>query len=143
MENIYKQFIDKLKEQTKDGLLDWDTVFRVSHAYDIFDNFDFILFTNEYHKIDELRSYGIPDENNLSIFLLNETFESGKDGTISEEKNLYVVEGVNGKSYKISVNNEIINGLEEVIREYVESIYANTHEDPHLRNLLRNYINEN
>ena len=54
--------------------------------YDV-DYFNYLLYTNEFHNIDELKSYGLLNDKGISIFLLNEDFESGKDGIKTKEKN--------------------------------------------------------
>lgn len=119
---IYTKFTEKLEEQTINQELDWDTVFKVTHMYDV-DNFDMILFTNEFHNIDDLKSFGIATEDGLSIFLLDEVFESGKDGSISEEKNLYIVKGVKNESFKVPLTDEEVIKLETKIKEYVDKKY--------------------
>lgn len=140
MKNLYSSFIKKLEQQTESGKLQWDTIFRVSHAYDITENFGYILMSNEYHQVDEVKSYGVLDRDGLSFFLLNETFESGKDGSSSCEKNLYVVEGINGKSYQIPVKKEELLRLEEKIELYIRYRYM---ENLELDKLLQRYLDKN
>lgn len=125
--SIYTQFAEKLEKQTEENELDWDTVFKVTHMYDV-DKFNMILFTNEFHSIDDLASFGIATEDGLSILLLNEVFESGKDGSISEEKNLYIVKGVEDESFKVPLTDEEIIKLEAKIKEYVDKKYVENHE---------------
>lgn len=120
--SIYSQFAEKLEKQTMENELDWDTVFKVTHMYDV-DKFNMILFTNEFHTIDELNSYGIATEGGLSVFLLNEVFESGKDGSISEEKNLYIVKGVEDESFELPLTEQEITKLETKIKKYVAKKY--------------------
>lgn len=140
-ENIYKQYINKLEEKTVNEELDWDTVFDVTHQYDI-DNFNFILFSNEFHSINEMESYGIANEKGLSVFLLNESFESGKDGTISDEKNLYIVKGVGEESFEIPVEEKDLLDLEEQISKYLDRKFSDNLEyDGPKRTKLENLEN--
>lgn len=118
MDNLYIKFIKKLEEQTDNLLLNWETVFRITHMYDV-DYFNYLLYTNEFHYIDELKSYGLLSDKGLSIFLLNEVFESGKDGTKSKEKNLYIIEGLKGDTYKIPVKENELTQLEDKITTYI------------------------
>lgn len=115
---IYIKFIKKLEEQTDNLLLNWETVFRITHMYDV-DYFNYLLYTNEFHNIDELKSYGLLNDKGLSIFLLNEDFESGKDGIKTKEKNLYIIEGLKGDTYKIPVKENELTQLENKIATYI------------------------
>lgn len=65
---VYSSFIKKLEQQTESGKLQWDTIFRVSHAYDITENFGYILMSNEYHQVYEVESYGVLDRDGVSFF---------------------------------------------------------------------------
>ncbi|HJA91457.1 MAG TPA: hypothetical protein H9948_11790 [Candidatus Jeotgalibaca merdavium] len=118
MDNLYIKFIKKLEEQTDNLLLNWETVFRITHMYDV-DYFNYLLYTNEFHNIDELKSYGLLNDKGLSIFLLNEDFESGKDGIKTKEKNLYIIEGLKGDTYKIPVKENELTQLENKIATYI------------------------
>ena len=118
MDNLYIKFIKKLEEQTDNLLLNWETVFRITHMYDV-DYFNYLLYTNEFHNIDELKSYGLLNDKGLSIFLLNEDFESGEDGIKTKEKNLYIIEGLKGDTYKIPVKENELTQLENKIATYI------------------------
>lgn len=118
MDNLYIKFIKKLEEQTDNLLLNWETVFRITHMYDV-DYFNYLLYTNEFHNIDELKSYGLLNDKGLSVFLLNEDFESGKDGIKTKEKNLYIIEGLKGDTYKIPVKENELTQLENKIATYI------------------------
>lgn len=86
-DNLYDQFAKRLQEETLNESLNWDTVFQITHEYET-DHFNYILESNEFHEVYDLKSYGIANEDGLSIFILNEQFESGKDGMISIENYL-------------------------------------------------------
>lgn len=118
MDNLYIKFIKKLEEQTDNLLLNWETVFRITHMYDV-DYFNYLLYTNEFHNIDELKSYGLLNDKGLSVFLLNEDFESGEDGIKTKEKNLYIIEGLKGDTYKIPVKENELTQLENKIATYI------------------------
>lgn len=93
-------------------------MFRITHMYDV-DYFNYLLYTNEFHNIDELKSYGLLNDKGLSIFILNEDFESGKDGIKTKEKNLYIIEGLKGDTYKIPVKENELTQLENKIATYI------------------------
>lgn len=120
--NIYINFIDKLKKQTMSKDLSWDTVFKVKHGYDV-DNFNHILEANEFRSIDDLKSYGLVFEDGLSILVLNERIESGKDGSISEQVNLYLVKGMGDQSFLVPLEDGDIGDLNESIQNYVDKKY--------------------
>lgn len=113
-------FIKTLERQTVNKKLDWHNIFELSDSYDD-DSFDFVLFTNATHTIDELNSYEIVKEDGLSIFLIDEQFESGKDGTVSGEKNLYVLRGINGKLYNIPIKDKDFMSLQDKISAYLNN----------------------
>lgn len=122
LDNIYIQFIDKLEKQTHNKELPWDTVFKVKHGYDVH-NFNHILETNEFRSIDDLKSYGLVLEDGLSVFLLNESIESGKDGSISDQMNLYLVKGIGDQSFLVPLEDSDISDLEESIQKDVDKKY--------------------
>ena len=121
-----QKFINKLIEETNAEDLNWDTIFKVTHQYDI-DNFNYILSQNEFHSIEELESFGIATQDGISILLLNESFESGKDGSISKEKNLYIVKGVGDQVYKLPAKEKDLVNLETAVKNYVDKIYLENH----------------
>lgn len=152
---LYTQLIVELEQQTLANELDWDTVFKVTHQYDT-DKFNFILFSNEFHTIHELESFGIATEEGLSIFLLNETLESSVDGSITEEKNFYIVKGVGEESIKLPVEEGELAALEKAIVNYVDSKYMNNTEftgpvykelinldNSNINDLIKQYLEEN
>lgn len=134
MIDLYNQFLDKVIHQTEEGLLEWDSIDTIIDKFNVID-FDFILFINEFHQINVLNSYGIVNDE-LNIFLLDEVFESGKDGSISEELNLYVVKGINGKSFKVPIDAKGLRHLQETINQSFKS-------KNNLDSLLKKYIENN
>lgn len=83
-------FIDKLTNQTISGSILWrylselETVTQESNK-----GLYFTIFQTEYHRVDFFSSYyGIIG--NGTVYLINETFESGRDGSITSGYNLYL-----------------------------------------------------
>jgi len=135
MNDLHNKFVEKIIEQTKEGLLKWDLVKTIINKYKA-EDFDYILFTNEFHRINFLNSYAVINDE-LNIFLLDETFESGEDGTINEELNLYVVEGVNGRSYRVPIDKGVLYELKDIIiSKFIDS-------NSYLDRLLQRYIENN
>ena len=134
MKSLYNKFVEKLIEQTKEGVLDWKSVNKLMNKINVGD-YDYILFTTEFHTINFINSYCIIDEE-LSIFLLDEAFESGKDGSKYDGLNLYVIKDINGKAYKIPIeDSELIVLIDEII-EFINS-------KDNLDDLIKNYIENN
>lgn len=115
-----KLLVKTLERRTVNKKLDWHTIYEVSDSYKE-DDFDYLLFTNEFHWIDDVNSYEVIKEKGFSIFLITEEFESGKDGTITKEKNLYILKGIDGKSYSIPISNKDFFHLQDKIRNYLEN----------------------
>lgn len=134
MNNLYEIFVKKLIEQTKEGLIEWDTVNVITNKFNV-DDFDFLLFTTEFHTINLLYSYGVVSDK-LNIFLLDEIFESGKDGSVSSELNLYVTTGIRNKSYKIPVDNSGLMVLKEEVHQFIST-------NKYLENLIKKYMDDN
>lgn len=137
-DTLYNQFAKKLEAETLKNELNWDTVFQITHEFES-NRFNYILESNEFHTMYDLKSYGIAKEDGLSIFILNEQFESGKDGMLSNEINLYLVEGTSDNSFQVPVSNDILLELEEKVRFYVDSKYIDNSE---FDGLIKDYINK-
>lgn len=134
MKDLYERFVEKLIEQTKEGLIEWDTINTITDKFNV-DDFDFILFTTEFHTINIFNSYGVIG-GKLNIFLLDESFESGKDGSKSVELNLYVTKDIKSKSYKVPVDKSTLEVLKEEVNQFITT-------NAYLENLIKGYINNN
>ena len=137
-DTIYQKFVKKLTKETLDRKLDWDNVFNIIREYEE-DAFNYILTSNEFHTVYELQSYGLVKEDSLTIFLLNEEIESGMDGSVSRQKNLYVLEGIYGDSFKIPIEEKDLADLEGKIKYYFETEGADLDE---LNTLINEYLGE-
>ena len=137
-DTIYQKFVKKLTKETLDRKLDWDNAFNIIRENEE-DAFNYILTSNEFHTVYELQSYGLVNEDGLTIFLLNEEIESGMDGSISTQKNLYVLEGIYGDSFKIPIEEKNLADLESKIKYYFETEGAGLDE---LNTLINEYLGE-
>lgn len=137
-DTIYQKFVKKLMKETMDRKLNWDNVSNIIKDYDE-DAFNYILTSNEFHTIYELNSYGLVDEEGITVFLLNEDIESGIDGRVSKERSLYIIKGIDGDSFKLPLEDKDLDKLESKVKYYFETEGADLDE---LDALIKDYLGE-
>lgn len=113
--DVIISFVNKLSNETVRGVIKWncltnlETVTQESNK-ELF----YLLFQSSCHHIDFLSSYyAILDSG--TVYLVNETFESGRDGTVTSGYNLYIQSDDSSKIDKL-------NCLQAYLYQIVNSI---------------------
>lgn len=115
MTDKYKIFIETIIEQTASKVLHWTDLFDYAHHRDFDGSLQFLFYQGEFRTIHELDSY-IAEIDQSFIALISETIESGMDGSIKTEKNLYFLENINAPIHAIPATPYQIEDLYAVIR---------------------------
>lgn len=84
---LISNFIERLIHETISGARTWYSLYPVSE--DKNRSLYYALFETEWHHVRPDRSFMLPFEQG-NIYLISETFESGRDGTVFDGLNLYV-----------------------------------------------------
>jgi len=113
------KFIEKLSTDTKENKISWESLLALKDIteeknYHLF----YTLFENEWHSVNYSESFfASVDEG--SIYLINESFESGKDGTITSGFNLYIQKNSSSQLIKINASRRVLYSLVNTINESV------------------------
>lgn len=91
MDTLTIKFINQLISDTTNDKLQWVDLFVYTDAHDLSElpGFEYVFFQNEFRKINLVKSY-ICQTYHFVLAIINETFYSGKDGTVTMKTNLYL-----------------------------------------------------
>ena len=135
--NNEKKFLQKLKELTSNHYINWRPLLDLGHLFDedYFENFKFLLHQNEYHLIKiETSFYGIADD--IALLFLNETFESGKDGSINNELNLYYARSFKSTPFQLKLSKDELDSLYTMVSK---KAFANYNKENFIEDFLDNH----
>lgn len=138
MNKLTIQFIEKVISETDKNNLYWDTLFDFTHKEELsyLSGFEFIIMTNEFHQVDYVNSY-ICFSDYFVFLILDETFISGKDGSVSKEKNIYISKNKDSEP-------ELLNIPEYLLEKLTASCEKSTskEKDSILEAIMSNYLRQ-
>ena len=135
--NIETKFLNKLFDLTKQHYITWKPLLDLDQAQDEydFDTFDFLLFQNEFHQIHTEKSfYGEAED--IALLFLNETFESGVDGSVTSEINLYYARNYKSQPFQLKLPIEQLQPFYELVSK---KAFANHIEEGFIEDFLSNH----
>lgn len=112
MNNLTNQFIEKVITETDKNNLQWNTLFDFTHHQDLsyLSGFEYTIMTNEFHQVDYTNSY-ICLSDYFTFLVLNETFISGFDDSISKETNIYISKNKDSEPELLNVSKPLLDEL--------------------------------
>lgn len=128
MKTLTNNFIKKVIDETNSNSIDWLSLLMFTEAKDLSEipGFKFTLFSNEFHDINYSESY-ICTTYHFVLLILNETFISGKDGSISKEINIYISKDAQSEPSIIIVEDplktDLINSAKKSFSKIANSSY--------------------
>lgn len=144
MKNITTNFIEKVIEETDNNIIDWISLFMFTDAKDLSEipGFQYTIYTNEFHQVDYVNSY-ICTTFHFVLLILNETFESGKDGSIRKETNIYLSKDAQSEPTLIDINESLKNKLIKSASKSYETILNSeyyTFSDNSAKYIMKSYL---
>lgn len=112
MNNLTNRFIEKVINETTENKLQWNTLFDFTHHQDLsyLSGFEYTIMTNEYHQVDYINSY-ICLSDYFVFLVLNETFISGFDDSISKETNIYISKNKDSEPELLNISKPLLDKL--------------------------------
>ncbi len=130
-------FIQTLTDKTLSGDLSWDSLYELQETTE--ENNKFLsstLFQDEFHTINFPKSFYCLNNSSGYVYLINETFESGYDGSVISGPNIYIQKDASSKVHKLTVELGQIYQLQNAI------LYSKEQDDKEIQNFIDNYYNE-
>lgn len=122
------KFINLLIQNTKDNNINWlpiNKIFRQKNLETINPNAFYLISQCEFHTYNSHKSF-YTDLAFGNIYLIYETFESGRDGTETEGYNLYIQERdendrfLDSQIQTLEYDDDILQDLSNAITEYFD-----------------------
>lgn len=137
-ENKVASLIQKLSKDTLDGKINWQRLV----DYDNLDRksnqaLSMLLFQNEFRQISPMDSFYATCVGDRDIFLINETVESGRDGTITSGYKIYLYNDQNKNVTTLSCRAAYLYQLLDSINSYL------SRNEAEVESFIDNYLAQN
>lgn len=130
-------FIQTLTDKTLSGDLSWDSLYELQENTE--ENNKYLsstLFQDEFHTIIFSNSFYCLNNSSGYVYLINEKFESGYDGSVISGPNIYIQKDASSRVYKLTVDLGQIYQLQNAI------LYSKEQDDKEIQDFIDNYYNE-
>lgn len=140
----YNKLVSTAIKKTTNKDMHWDSIFDYTHTTDDLGEVELLIFENEFHQVNIVNSY-ISHNDGLVFVLIDETFESGKNGHISLGPNLYVSQDIHSDFTPILAERELLTNLENIVSQQIYKMKSTPEELNNLKELenrITEFMNE-
>lgn len=130
-------FIQTLTDKTLSGDLSWNRLNKLQETAEENNKYlSYTLFQDEFHTINFSNSFYCPNNSSGYVYLINEKFESGYDGSVISGPNIYIQKDASSRVCKLTVDLGQIYQLQNAI------LYSKEQDDKEIQDFIDNYYNE-
>ncbi|MDR2023993.1 MAG: hypothetical protein LBQ71_12320 [Hungatella sp.] len=128
-------FVQALTQKTLNNEVDWKSLIELRETTEGSNRaLYYTVFETEFHSVLFLKSFYCFLPSSGYVYLINETFESGYDGSVISGINIYIQKDASSKVYKLIVDQGQIYRLENAILD------SRTNEDEEIQTFIDSFF---